>query len=184
MAIRPLAPTNDPVLREKAQKVRDFGPDLQSLIDDMVETMRDAPGLGLAAPQIGVSLRLAVIELPEEEDEEEEGESKDPYRGKLIVLCNPEIVKTWGEEEGQEACLSLPTYVGEVKRAARVVVKAQDRHGKQIRLRAEGFMARVLQHEIDHLSGNLFVDRVESLEKLYRIEPSEEGTADEEKPMI
>jgi peptide deformylase len=135
MAIRPLAATNDPVLREKAKKVRDFGPALQSLIADMVETMRDAPGLGLAAPQIGVSLRLAVIELPEGEDEDEE--AQDPYRGKLIVICNPEIIKTWGEEEKQEGCLSLPAYVGEVKRAARVVVKAQDRHGKQIRLRAD-----------------------------------------------
>jgi peptide deformylase len=180
MAIRPLAPTNDRVLREKANKVRDFGPALQSLIDDMVETMRDAPGLGLAAPQIGVSLRLAVIELPEDEDEE----TPDPYRGTLIVICNPEIVKTWGEEEGQEGCLSLPVYVGEVKRAARVLVKAQDRHGKQIRLRAEGLMARVLQHEIDHLSGTLFVDRVESLDKLYRIEPSEEDVIDEDKPII
>ncbi len=182
MAIRPLAPTNDPVLREKAKKVRDFGPALQSLIDDMVETMRDAPGLGLAAPQIGVSLRLAVLELPEGEDDDEEGQ--DPYRGKLIVICNPEIVKTWGEEEGQEGCLSLPVYVGEVKRPTRVVVKAQDRHGKQIRLRAEGLMARVLQHEIDHLNGNLFVDRVESLDKLYRIEPSEEDVIDEDKPII
>jgi peptide deformylase len=182
MAIRPLAPTNDRVLREKANKVRDFGPALQSLIDDMVETMRDAPGLGLAAPQIGVSLRLAVIELPEGEDEDED--TQDPYRGKLIVICNPEIVKTWGEEEGQEGCLSLPVYVGEVKRAARVLVKAQDRHGKQIRLRAEGLMARVLQHEIDHLSGTLFVDRVESLDKLYRIEPSEEDVIDEDKPII
>jgi peptide deformylase len=182
MAIRPLAPTNDRVLREKANKVRDFGPALQSLIDDMVETMRDAPGLGLAAPQIGVSLRLAVIELPEGEDEDED--TQDPYRGKLIVICNPEIVKTWGEEEGQEGCLSLPVYVGEVKRAARVLVKAQDRHGKQIRLRAEGLMARVLQHEIDHLSGTLFVDRVESLDKLYRVEPSEEDVIDEDKPII
>lgn len=182
MAIRPLAPTNDRVLREKAKKVRDFGPALQSLIDDVVETMRDAPGLGLAAPQVGVSLRLAVIELPEGEDEDEE--TKDPYRGKLIVLCNPEIIKTWGEEEGQEGCLSLPMYVGEVKRAARVLVKAQDQHGKQIRLKAEGLMARVLQHEIDHLNGTLFVDRVESLDKLYRIEPSEEDVIDEDKPII
>jgi peptide deformylase len=182
MAVRPLAPTNDPVLRQKAQKVRDFGPALQSLIDDMVETMKDAPGLGLAAPQLGISLRLAVIELPEGEEDNEE--DKDPYRGKLIVLCNPEIVKTWGEEEGQEGCLSLPLYVGEVSRAARVVVKAQDRHGKHIRLRAEGLMARVLQHEIDHLNGNLFVDRVESLDKLYRVEPSDEEMIDENKPII
>jgi len=106
---------------------------------------------------------------------------KDPYSGKLIVLCNPEIVKNWGEEEQQEGCLSMPEYVGEVSRAARVVVKAQDRRGKQIRVRAEGFMARVLQHEIDHLNGMIFVDRVESLDKLYRVEPSEsDETRDED----
>lgn len=172
MAIRPLADSNDPALRGKAKKVRDFGPSLQALIDDMVETMRAAPGIGLAAPQIGVSLRVAVIELPENEENQD---NEDPYRGRLVVICNPEIVKSWGEEEGQEGCLSLPEYVGEVKRAARVIVKAQDRRGKHIRLRAEGLMARVLQHEIDHLNGNLFVDRVESLDKLYRIEQREEA---------
>lgn len=179
MAIRPLASSGDPVLRTKAKKVRDFGPSLQELVDDMVETMRDAPGVGLAAPQIGVSLRVAVIELPAD-DEEEKEEEKDPYSGKLIVLCNPEIVKNWGEEEQQEGCLSMPEYVGEVSRAARVVVKAQDRRGKQIRVRAEGFMARVLQHEIDHLNGMIFVDRVESLDKLYRVEPSESDEAGDE----
>jgi len=172
MAVRPLLRGNEPTLRQKAKKVRDFGPSLQALIDDIVETMRAAPGLGLAAPQVGIPLRIVAIELPEAEDEEE---NEDPYRGKLIVICNPEIVKRWGEEDGQEGCLSLPEYVGEVKRAARVVVKAHDRRGKEIRLRAEGLMARVLQHEIDHLNGNLFVDRLESLEKLYRLEPSDEG---------
>lgn len=177
MAIRSLVPSGDPALRTRAKKVHDFGPSLQELIDDMVDTMHDAPGVGLAAPQVGVSLRVAVIELPEDEEEEE----KDPYSGKLIVLCNPEVVKNWGEEEQQEGCLSMPEYVGEVSRAARVVVKAQDRRGKQIRVRAEGFMARVLQHEIDHLNGMIFVDRVESLDKLYRIEPSEgEETEGEE----
>jgi len=180
MAIRPLAPSGDPALREKAKKVRDFGPSLQELIDDMVETMRHAPGVGLAAPQVGVSLRVAVIELPEYENEVEE--TRDPYRGKLIVICNPEVVKSWGKEEQQEGCLSMPRYVGDVPRATRVVVKAQDRRGKQIRLRAEGFMARVLQHEIDHLNGMVFVDRVESLDKLYRIEPTDEDATDREEP--
>jgi peptide deformylase len=180
MAIRPLAPSGDPVLRKKAKKVRDFGPSLQELIDDMTETMRQAPGVGLAAPQVGVSLRVAVIELPEDENEEEE--TRDPYRGKLIVICNPEVVKSWGEEEQQEGCLSMPRYVGDVNRATRVVVKAQDRRGKQIRLKAEGFMARVLQHEIDHLNGMVFVDRVESLDKLYRIEPTDEEATDQEEP--
>jgi len=171
MAIRPLSQSSDPVLRQKAKKVRDFGPSLQGLIDDLVETMHAAPGIGLAAPQLGVALRVAVIHLPQSEEEEE---NEDPYRGRLIVICNPEIVKSWGEKESQEGCLSLPAYVGEVKRAARVVVKAQDRRGKRIRLRGKGLMARVLQHEIDHLDGKLFVDRVESLDKLHRIEPSGE----------
>jgi len=181
MAVRPLAPGNDPALRQKARKVRDFGPSLQAVIDDLVETMRDAPGLGLAAPQIGVPLRVVVIELPEVEEGDED---QDPYRGKLVVMCNPEIVRSWGEEEGQEGCLSLPEFVGEVKRAARVVVKAQDRRGKHFRLRAEGFMARVLQHEIDHLNGNLFVDRVESLDKLYRLEPSEQDREEESELLL
>jgi peptide deformylase len=180
MAIRPLVPSSDPVLRQKAKKVRDFGSSLQALIDDMTDTMRQAPGVGLAAPQIGVSLRVAVIELPEVDDEEEA--TKDPYRGKLIVICNPEIVKSWGEEERQEACLSMPRYAGDVTRATRVVIKAQDRRGKQIRIRAEGFLARVLQHEIDHLNGMVFVDRVESLEKLYKIEPTDQDAGGQEEP--
>lgn len=181
MTIRPLTESGDPVLRQKAKKVRDFGPSLQALIDDLVDTMREAPGLGLAAPQIGVSLQVAVIELPEAEEEED---NQNPYRGKLIVICNPEMVKTWGKEEAQEGCLSLAEYVGDVPRAMRVVVKAQDRRGKPIRLRAEGLMARVLQHEIDHLNGNLFVDRVESLEKLYRVEPSDEEGEDQQEMLI
>jgi peptide deformylase len=182
MAIKPLTESGDPVLRRKAKKVRDFGPSLQALIDDLVDTMREAPGLGLAAPQIGVSLQVAVIELPEADEEEED--NQDPYRGKLIVICNPEMVKTWGKEEAQEGCLSVPEYVGDVPRAMRVVVKAQDRRGKPIRLRAEGLMARVLQHEVDHLHGNLFVDRVESLDKLYRVEPSDEEGEDQQEMLI
>jgi len=183
MAIRTVLHGNEPVLRQKARKVRDFGASLQALIDDMVETMHAAPGIGLAAPQIGVPLRVAVIELPKVE-QEQAGQDEDPYRGRLIVICNPKVVKSWGEEEGQEGCLSLPEYVGDVKRAARVVVKARNRRGKEIRLRAEGLMARVLQHEIDHLEGNLFVDRVESLEQLYHLEPSEEDTGEEKEIVI
>ena len=181
MTIRPLAPSGDSVLREKARKVRDFGPSLQELIDDLIDTMRDAPGVGLAAPQIGVSLRVAVIEIPVDEEEED----NDPYSGKVIVLCNPEVVKTWGEEELQEGCLSMPQYVGDVTRAARVVVKAHDRRGKPFRIRGEGLLARALQHEIDHLNGTLFVDRVESLDKLYSTEPLEEDEAatTEEEPV-
>ena len=130
--------------------------------------MRAAPGIGLAAPQIGVPLRVIVVELPEVEGE------KDPQRGKLFVICNPEVVKSWGEEEGDEGCLSLPGYVGEVKRASRVTVKGQDLKGKKMRVKAHGLLARALQHEIDHLNGMLFTSRLESIDKLRRLEKAEE----------
>ncbi len=155
-------------VHQKAKKVKDFGPSLKALVDDMVETMRAAPGIGLAAPQIGVPLRVIVVELPQVEGEE------DPQRGKLFVICNPEVVKSWGEEEGDEGCLSLPGYVGEVKRASRVTVKGQDLKGKKIRVKAQGLLARALQHEIDHLHGMLFTTRLESIDKLRRLEKAEE----------
>lgn len=168
VAQRQIAQASEEVLRQKAKKVRDFGASLEALAKDMVETMRAAPGIGLAAPQIGVPLRVIVAELPPREEE------KDPQRGRLFVICNPELVKSWGEEEGKEGCLSLPGYVGEVKRAASVTVKGQNLKGKGIRIRAKGLLARVLQHEIDHLDGFLFTDRLESLEKLRPLERGEE----------
>jgi peptide deformylase len=155
------------IVQKKAKKVRDFGPSLKALVDDMVETMRAVPGIGLAALQIGVPLRVIVVELPLVEEE-------DPQRGKLFVICNPEVVKSWGEEEGDEGCLSLPGYVGEVKRASRVTVKGQDLKGKKIRVKAQGLLARALQHEIDHLNGMLFTARLESIDKLRRLEKAEE----------
>jgi peptide deformylase len=157
------------IVQKKAKKVRDFGPPLKALVDDMVETMRAAPGIGLAAPQIGVPLRVIVVELPLVEEE-------DPQRGKLFVICNPEVVKSWGEEEGDEGCLSLPGYVGEVKRAGKVTVKGQDLKGKKIRVKAQGLLARALQHEIDHLNGMLFTARLESIDKLRRLEKAQEET--------
>jgi len=155
------------VVGQKAKKARDFGPSLKALVDDLVETMRAAPGIGLAAPQIGVPLRVIVVELPQVEPE-------DPQRGRLFVICNPEVVRSWGEEEGDEGCLSLPGYVGEVKRASRVTVKGQDPKGKKIRVKAQGLLARALQHEIDHLNGMLFTARLESIDKLRRLEKAEE----------
>ena len=168
MAVRRILQAGEMVVRQKAKKVRGFDPSLKALVDDMVETMRAAPGMGLAAPQIGVPLRVIVVELPQVEGEE------DPQRGRLFVICNPEVVKSWGEEEGDEGCLSLPGYVGEVKRASRVTVKGQDLKGKKIRVRAQGLLARALQHEIDHLNGMLFTTRLESTDKLRRLEKGEE----------
>ncbi|MCJ7668341.1 MAG: peptide deformylase [Anaerolineae bacterium] len=169
MAVRRILQADEMIVQKKAKKVRDFGPPLKALVDDMVETMRAAPGIGLAAPQIGVPLRVIVVELPLVEEE-------DPQRGKLFVICNPEVVKSWGEEEGDEGCLSLPGYVGEVKRASKVTVKGQDLKGKKIRVKAQGLLARALQHEIDHLNGMLFTARLESIDKLRRLEKAQEET--------
>jgi peptide deformylase len=171
MAVRPLVRADDPLLRKKSKKVKRFGQALQNLIDDMVETMHAIYGLGLAAPQIGVLQQIIVIQLPENE--------KDPQSGKLYVLCNPEIVKTAGEEESEEGCLSVPGFVGDVRRAAVVTVKGLDRHGKKIRIKAEGLLARALQHEIDHINGVLYIDQVDSPEKIRRIVPVEEQGAQE-----
>jgi len=166
MAVRDIIFADNPILREKSKKVRDFGEALQVLIDDMLETMHAANGLGLAAPQIGMLQQVIIIQLPEDEEE--------PQSGKLFALCNPQIVRADGEEESEEGCLCLPGYVGEVKRATSVTVKAQDRRGKKVRIKAEGFLARVFQHETDHINGILYIDRVESSDKIRRIVPSEE----------
>jgi len=166
MTVRPIVLANDPILRQKSKKVKDFGKALQVLIDDMVETMQAANGAGLAAPQVGVLERVIVIQLPEDEE--------NPQSGKLFALCNPQIIRADGEEEGDEGCLCLPGYVGGVKRATSVTVKAQDRRGRKVRIKAEGFLARVFQHEVDHLDGILYIDRVESPDKIRRIAPQEE----------
>ena len=166
MALHKILPADDPRLRRRAKRVKRIDGSLQALIDDMIETMHAVQGLGLAAPQVGVPLRVIVIELLKDEEE--------PLSGKPIVLCNPEIVKAKGEDEAIEGCLSVPGYIGEVKRAAAVTVKGRNREWKEMRIKAKGLLARALQHEIDHLDGILFVDHLESLDKLRRIEPQEE----------
>ena len=171
MAVRPIVQADNPLLRKKSKKVKRFGRALQNLINDMVETMHAVRGLGLAAPQIGVSQQVIVIQLPEDEE--------DPQSGKLYVLCNPEIVKTAGEEESEEGCLSVPGFVGDVRRAAAVTVKGFDRHGKKMRVKAEGLLARAFQHEIDHINGTLYIDRVDSPEKIRHIVPVEEQGSQE-----
>jgi peptide deformylase len=175
MAVRPIVLASDPILRKKSKKVKNFGKALQELIDDMVETMHATNGIGLAAPQVGVLERVIIVQLPEDEE--------DSQSGKLFVLCNPQIIRADGEEEGEEGCLCLPGYVGDVKRATLVTVKAQDRRGKKVRIKARGLLARVFQHEVDHLDGILFIDRVESPDKIRRIAPLEEvgGEADKRK---
>ena len=156
MAVRKIVTLPDPILRTKAQRVRSVTPQLQRLIDDMVETMRVAPGVGLAAPQVGVNRRVIVVEYGEP-PEDPQAEAKPP---KLHVVVNPEIVRRSSETVvGDEACLSIPGYAGEVERHRSVTVKGLNRHGQPFRLKANDWLARIFQHEIDHLDGVLFIDR-------------------------
>jgi peptide deformylase len=157
MAVREIKKYPDPVLRRKTASVGAINEDICRLIDDMVETMHAAPGVGLAANQVGVSLQVAVIDIG---SHEEEG-GKHP----LMVLINPEIISQEGAVVAEEGCLSVPDFTEKVKRAARVKVRARDREGKTFELEADGFMAKALQHEIDHLNGILFIDRLSPIKK-------------------
>jgi peptide deformylase len=157
MAIREIRGYPDPVLRNKTARVEKVGESLDGLIQDMVETMHAAPGVGLAANQVGVPLQLAVIDLSEREDAGD--------RHPLLVIINPEIIFSAGTAVEEEGCLSIPDFSEKVKRAAKVRVRAQDRTGKTFELEAEGLLAKALQHEIDHLNGLLFVDRLSPLKK-------------------
>ncbi len=155
----------DEGLRKKGRPVTKFDDELQTLIDDMIETMRVANGVGLAAPQIGQALQLAVIETLPKEDEN--GEDI-PNSRELFVIANPRIV--WESREvidGIEGCLSIPGYVGEVERPYSVRVRAQDRRGKNIKLRLKGWTARIFQHEIDHLNGVLYIDKLTDRENFW-----------------
>lgn len=155
MTLRKIVTLPDPVLRRKARPVTKFDKDLQTLIDDMVETMREAPGVGLAAPQIGLSERLLVIEYYEREEDEENEEAPK----KVWAVLNPEIVKASEETVmGVEGCLSIPGLVGEVERHEQVQIKGLNRHGKPMKIKAKGWLARIFQHEIDHLNGVVFTD--------------------------
>lgn len=156
MAVLPIRALPDPVLRQKAKRVKTIDSSIQRLIADMIETMHAVPGrVGLAAPQVGVSLRVVVIGLPEEED---------------IVLVNPEIVRRSGERVVTEGCLSVPGYFGEINRAKTVTAKGRDAKGKEIRIKADELLAQALEHEIDHLNGVLYIDHLEERDNLHRVE--------------
>jgi len=146
----------DPVLRQKAKRVTSIDGSIQHLVDDMIETMRAVSGVGLAATQVGVPLRVAVIEIPGED---------------VITIINPKIIERQGERIITEACLSVPGYQGELKRSVFVKVKAKDRYGRVFRVKGEELLAQALEHEIDHLDGVLYIDRLESPEKLWRLMP-------------
>jgi peptide deformylase len=156
MALRKIVTVPDPVLKRKAHAVNKFDKNLQTLLDDMVETMREAPGVGLAAPQVGLSERVIVVEYYEKEELEEIEEAPK----KVWAVVNPEIVKASEEKLiGVEGCLSIPGLLGEVERHAEVQVKGLNKHGKPLKIKARGWLARIFQHEIDHLNGVLFTER-------------------------
>ena len=160
MAVLPIRVLPDPVLRQKSKSIRHIDSSLQGLVADMFETMYAASGVGLAAPQVGMPLRLIVIAIPGEEE---------------ITLINPEIVKKTGQRLVDEGCLSIPGYVGQVKRAESVIAKGRDRRGRAIRVKADELLAQALEHEIDHLNGVLYIDHLDNTDNLRKITPEETG---------
>lgn len=160
MALRTIRTVPDPVLRQKARRVKSVDKSLRQLIADMKETMAAAKGVGLAAPQVGVSLRIITVCVPHK------GENSEEY-----VIINPEIVRRKGERIVKEGCLSIPGYIGEIARSEQVRLRGTDPEGREIRLHAEGLLAEVLEHETDHLNGVLYVDHLESQDKLEKVEP-------------
>jgi len=165
MTIQPIVMLGDPRLRLKGQPVDSFGRYLHELLDDLAETMRAAPGVGLAAPQVGVALQACVVEV----------------ENQLHELVNPRIVRATGDERDLEGCLSLPGYVAFVNRPERVWVVAQNRHGRKVKVHGTGLLSRALQHELDHLQGKLFIDYLTSMEELIPVDQlREEVGADAE----
>ena len=158
MSIKPILLLGDPRLRLAGEPVTSFGKMLHELLDDLTHTMRAAPGAGLAAPQLGEALDVAVVEA----------------RGKTYELVNPRIVRDDGDQTDLEGCLSIPGYVAEITRRERVWVEAQDRHGRHYRFNEHGFLARAVQHELDHLRGKLYIDYLDSLDDLIPVTDDEE----------
>ena len=159
MAVLPIRTVPDPILRKKTKRVSSIDKSVKKLVADMLETLHaDAGRVGLAAPQVGVSLRITVIGLPEEEN---------------IILINGEIVRRKGQRLVTEGCLSIPGYVGQLYRAESVTAKGLDLKGKEIRIKAEGLLSQALEHEIDHLNGVLYIDRLENPDTLRKIEPED-----------
>lgn len=173
MAVRPILTAENPLLRRKSKKVVHFGDGLRQLVKDMFDSLHAVKGLGLAAPQIGVLQRVFIVELPAETDEQ----GREIASAATYVLVNPEVIRKEGEEEMEEGCLSVPGYRGKVKRAIRVTIRGQDLNGKTVRYRGEGLLAQAFQHELDHLDGILYLDRLESPDKLWRFEPGEAAEA-------
>ncbi|MBE7550935.1 MAG: peptide deformylase [Anaerolineales bacterium] len=178
MAVRKVITLNDERLRQKAKKIKQFTPALKQLAEDMLETMRAHNGVGLAGPQIGVMQRIFVAEIPASRNGTDEPH---PQSGTSYVLINPEISHCADNlVEGREGCLSIPTWYGLVERPEWVEVKAQDLNGKKIKLKVDDLLARIFQHELDHLNGVLFIDHVKDREKLWQVLPEDESIEEKE----
>ncbi len=164
MSVRPIVLLGDPRLRLKGQPVDSFGKYLHELLDDLIDSMRHAPGVGLAAPQLGEAVQACVVEVG----------------GTLHELVNPKIVRTDGDDRDLEGCLSIPGYVAYITRREKVWVVAQNRHGKKIKVHGSGLLARAFQHELDHLDGKLYIDYLDSMDELIAVsrDETEEGTAE------
>jgi peptide deformylase len=162
MTVKPIVLLGDPRLRLKGEPVDGFGRYLHELLDDLTDTMRHAPGVGLAAPQLGVALQACVVEVD----------------GQLHELVNPRIVRASGDDRDLEGCLSIPGYVAYVTRREKVWVVAQNRHGRKIKVAGVGLLGRALQHELDHLEGKLYIDYLDSLEELIAVGAGEDEAQD------
>lgn len=174
MTVRKVITLNDERLRQKAKKIKQFTPALKHLAADMLETMHTQKGVGLAGPQIGVMQRIFVAEIPASRSGTDEPH---PQSGATYVLVNPEIIQSAENlVESQEGCLSIPTWYGLVERPEWVEIKAQDLNGKKIKLKVDGLLARIFQHELDHLNGVLFIDYIKDREKLWQVLPEDEAT--------
>ncbi len=163
MSVKPIVLLGDPRLRLEGKPVESFGRSLHELLDDLADTMRHAPGVGLAAPQLGEALRACVIEV----------------EGRLHELVNPAIVRAAGDDRDLEGCLSIPGYVAYVTRRERVWVVAQNRLGRRVKVAGSGLLGRALQHELDHLDGKLYIDYLDSLDELIPV-----GTGEDESDEI
>lgn len=167
MAVLPIRTIPDPVLRQKAKRIRNIGESIQKLIDDMVDTMRAAGGVGLAANQVGVPVRLMIVDIPDEGP---------------VAIINPRVTDMENEGDAEEGCLSVPGYRGELKRYLKATIEGLDRDGKPLRYTAEGYFAQAFQHETDHLNGVLYIDRIDDPAKLHRALPGQEETEAEQPP--
>jgi peptide deformylase len=172
VAVLPILELPHPTLRQRARKVRKIGPKTLRLAYDLIDTMRDAGGVGLAANQVGSLQRVIVVQLPEEDEAAEEAR----------IYVNPEIVHREGQREVEEACLSVPGYKGFINRSVWVKFSALDHTSRTVKLKAEELLAQALEHEVDHLNGILYLDHLESHDRLVKVEPESEQTAEGPQP--